>query len=116
MLTGLAAGADILSSAGRSTSTSTALRAANPALITVSVSPFGGDGPKSSWPATDLTVCAASGIMSITGDADRPPVRVSLPQSWYHAAADAACAASSASTSATGPASASTPTCPRRSR
>ena len=51
------------------------LRAANPALVTVSISPFGGTGPKAGWPATDLTVLAAGCQLAITGDADRPPVR-----------------------------------------
>ena len=35
-------------------------------------------------------VAAASGAMSLTGDEDRPPLRVSLPQAFHHAAADAA--------------------------
>ena len=42
-----------------------AYRAANPSLITVSLSPFGGDGPKADWAATDLTLVAASGEMIV---------------------------------------------------
>ncbi len=67
-----------------------ALRADNPALVTVAVTPFGSDGPKADWLATDLTMVAASGQMIVTGDDDRPPVRVSVPQSWCHAGAQAA--------------------------
>ncbi len=67
-----------------------ALRRADPALITVNISPFGEDGPKATWPATDLTIAASSGQLALTGDADRPPVRISLPQSWLHGAADGA--------------------------
>jgi crotonobetainyl-CoA:carnitine CoA-transferase CaiB-like acyl-CoA transferase len=67
-----------------------AMRAADPALITASISAFGGTGPKSDWVATDLTVVAASGTMSITGDRDRPPVRIGPPQAWLNAAADTA--------------------------
>jgi crotonobetainyl-CoA:carnitine CoA-transferase CaiB-like acyl-CoA transferase len=67
-----------------------ALRETNPALITVSITPFGSTGPKSDWLATDLTVVAASGQMAANGDGDRPPVRISVPQTWCHAGAQAA--------------------------
>ncbi|MDH4144883.1 MAG: CoA transferase, partial [Acidimicrobiia bacterium] len=69
------------------------LSAANPALIHVSISPFGSSGPKAGWAATDLTVWAAAGPMAITGDADRPPLRLSLPQSFLHAGSQAAAGA-----------------------
>ncbi len=69
------------------------LRDANPALVTVSISAFGSTGPKAAWPATDLTVLAAGGQLALTGDADRPPVRTSVPQAFLHAAGDAACGA-----------------------
>ena len=67
-----------------------ALREVNPALITVSITPFGSDGPKAEWLATDLTIVAASGQMAATGDDDRPPVRISIPQTWCHAGAQGA--------------------------
>ncbi|MEL7154966.1 MAG: CoA transferase [Actinomycetota bacterium] len=67
-----------------------ALRRADPGLITVAITPFGSDGPKADWLATDLTLVASSGQMAATGDADRPPVRVSVPQAWCHAGAQAA--------------------------
>ncbi|MGF1596929.1 MAG: CoA transferase [Acidimicrobiales bacterium] len=67
-----------------------ALREANPALVTVSITPFGSDGPKADWLATDLTLVASSGQMIATGDGDRPPVRISVPQTWCHAGAQAA--------------------------
>jgi crotonobetainyl-CoA:carnitine CoA-transferase CaiB-like acyl-CoA transferase len=60
----------------------------NPALIHVSLTPFGSDGPKASYAATDLIVAAASGPMFLCGDADRAPLRMSLPQAHLHAAAD----------------------------
>ena len=69
------------------------LAAANPRLIVVSISPFGRTGPKADWPATDLTVWAASGAHILAGDSDRAPVRTSVPQSFLHAGADAAVAA-----------------------
>jgi len=95
----LAAGADVvLESAGPGRMAALGLRpddlaALNPALVTVSISAFGGDGPKAGWQATDLTVAAAGGQMSLTGDDDRAPLRVGVPQSFHHAAADAAGAA-----------------------
>ncbi|MDG2114381.1 MAG: CoA transferase, partial [Actinomycetota bacterium] len=46
--------------------------------------------PKSDWLATDLTLFAASGQLSCTGDDDRPPVRISVPQAWGHACSQAA--------------------------
>ncbi len=67
-----------------------ALRAANPQLVTVAITPFGDDGPKADWAATDLTVAAASGQLVLTGDADRAPVRISEPQSFHHAALEGA--------------------------
>jgi crotonobetainyl-CoA:carnitine CoA-transferase CaiB-like acyl-CoA transferase len=70
-----------------------ALRAADPALVTVAISPFGSDGPKAGWAATDLTIAASSGALSLTGDADRRPVRIGEPQAWLQAGADAACGA-----------------------
>lgn len=69
------------------------LAALNPALIYVSISAFGRTGPKAAWPATDLTIAAAGGQLWLTGDDDRPPVRISLPQSYHHAASEAAAAA-----------------------
>ncbi len=66
------------------------LRNDNPHLVTASISAFGRTGPKAEWAATDLTVVAASGTMSLTGDRDRPPVRIGPPQAWHNAAADTA--------------------------
>src|SRR5262245_43643710 len=53
------------------------LRDDHPGLIYVSISAFGGSGPRARQPATDLTLAAASGFLFMTGDADRAPVRVS---------------------------------------
>ena len=64
----------------------------NPALVYVSVTPFGQTGPKARWAASDLTVLAASGALWLMGDEDRPPVRISVPQAFLHAGAEAAAA------------------------
>ena len=64
----------------------------NPALVYVSVTPYGQTGPKATWAASDLTVFAAAGALWLMGDADRPPVRISVPQAFLHAGAEAAAA------------------------
>jgi len=51
------------------------LREINPKLIYASSSGFGTTGPYSAYPAMDLAVQAMSGVMSITGFADNPPVK-----------------------------------------
>lgn len=93
LLSALAGTADIVFDSGAADVDLAALRAANPRLITASVSPFGHDGPRAHWPATDLTVWAAAGPLLLAGDADRAPVRTTTPQSWQHAAGEAADAA-----------------------
>ena len=70
-----------------------ALRAVNPRLVYVAVTPFGQDGPYARHLATDLTLAAMGGMMALNGDADRRPVRVTVPQTWHHAAAESAVAA-----------------------
>jgi formyl-CoA transferase/CoA:oxalate CoA-transferase len=55
-----------------------ALRARNPRLIHCSIGAFGARGPLSDQPGYDPLLQAASGIMSVTGERDGPPVRVGL--------------------------------------
>ena len=50
----------------------------NPRLIYATASGYGISGPNRSDLAMDLTVQAASGIMSVTGFADGPPVRTGV--------------------------------------
>jgi crotonobetainyl-CoA:carnitine CoA-transferase CaiB-like acyl-CoA transferase len=70
-----------------------ALRTLNPQIVQVRISAFGSDGPHADLPAADLTVAAMGGPVGLQGDPDRPPVRLSVPQAWRHAGAEAAVAA-----------------------
>ncbi|MBI2873287.1 MAG: CoA transferase [Chloroflexi bacterium] len=47
----------------------------NPALVLCSVTPFGQTGPYSRFQATEMVAQAASGLMYITGDPEREPVK-----------------------------------------
>jgi crotonobetainyl-CoA:carnitine CoA-transferase CaiB-like acyl-CoA transferase len=70
-----------------------ALREARPDLVYVAISPFGRTGPYASHLATDLTLSAMGGAMALLGERDRRPVRITVPQAWYHAAVEGALAA-----------------------
>ena len=68
------------------------LQKVNPGVVLTSVTPFGQDGPYRDYKATDIVNMALSGVLYVTGDRDRPPVRVSFAQSYLHAGAEAAAA------------------------
>jgi crotonobetainyl-CoA:carnitine CoA-transferase CaiB-like acyl-CoA transferase len=56
-----------------------AVRAVNPRIVYCSVSGYGQSGPRRDWPAIDNIVQATSGMMSLGGDPDGPPMRVGFP-------------------------------------
>ena len=62
----------------------------NPAIILTSITPFGQTGPYSHYKASDIVEMGMCGLMYLCGDPDRPPVRISSPQAYLHAGADAA--------------------------
>jgi len=62
----------------------------NPRIILSSASGFGQTGPYKDRAALDLIVQGMSGLMSITGEAGRPPVKVGVPISDLSAAIFAA--------------------------
>jgi formyl-CoA transferase/CoA:oxalate CoA-transferase len=60
--------------------------ALNERLIYLSISAFGPVGPYARYPGTDPVVQAMSGVMSLTGEADREPMLVGLPIADYSSA------------------------------
>jgi formyl-CoA transferase len=55
------------------------LAAINPRLVYCSISAFGQDGPYKARPGVDQIVQGMSGLMSITGEPGRGPMRVGIP-------------------------------------
>jgi crotonobetainyl-CoA:carnitine CoA-transferase CaiB-like acyl-CoA transferase len=62
----------------------------NPAIIVVAVTAFGLTGPRSQWKASDIELMASSGAMSLAGEPDGAPRRVSVAQSYPWTGAHAA--------------------------
>ncbi|MDY7034202.1 MAG: CoA transferase [Thermodesulfobacteriota bacterium] len=62
----------------------------DPRIILTSITPFGQNGPYRDYKAPDIVGVALGGLLYMTGDPDRPPVRIGLPQAYLHAAAEAA--------------------------
>ena len=56
-----------------------ALRAVNPRIVLASISGFGQDGPYKRRPGFDQIAQGMGGLMSITGEAGRGPMRVGIP-------------------------------------
>lgn len=63
------------------------LRHDYPRLIVTSITPFGSQGPHAGYRATDIVIWSRAGMQYLMGDRDRPPVRISLPQTELLAAA-----------------------------
>ena len=74
----LLAGADIVidsTDPGLPQQTIDAVRGANPALVLVTISPWGRTGPYSTRPATEFTLQAECGGIGKRGNPERPPVQ-----------------------------------------
>jgi crotonobetainyl-CoA:carnitine CoA-transferase CaiB-like acyl-CoA transferase len=56
-----------------------AMAARNPRLVYAAISAFGQDGPWRDRPGVDGVAQAMGGVMSVTGTADGPPVKVGVP-------------------------------------
>jgi crotonobetainyl-CoA:carnitine CoA-transferase CaiB-like acyl-CoA transferase len=59
-----------------------ALSRIQPRLVVTSITPFGQTGPYERFKASDIEIMAMSGCMSLVGDPDKPPLRISFPQSY----------------------------------
>ncbi|MBY6092216.1 CaiB/BaiF CoA-transferase family protein [Maritimibacter alkaliphilus] len=94
-LAALAAQADVVIEAGTPSEgflDTVALQEANPGLVHLIVTPYGLTGPKADHASSDLTLWAAGGALKPTeAQAGGVPTRITLPQSWHHAAADGLC-------------------------
>lgn len=66
------------------------LRERNPGLILVSITPYGQAGPYHTLRGSDLEIMALSGAMSLAGEKDGEPMRVSAPQAAMWVGAEAA--------------------------
>lgn len=53
-----------------------------PHVVRTVITPFGLAGPKSGWRGNDLVGLAAGGLLSLCGDPDRAPLRVSVEQAY----------------------------------
>ena len=60
-----------------------ALAQENPRLIMISITPFGQSGPYSAYQSEEIVTYALSGIMSISGMAEREPIKHGGMQSQY---------------------------------
>jgi crotonobetainyl-CoA:carnitine CoA-transferase CaiB-like acyl-CoA transferase len=65
----------------------TALAAVNPALVLVSITPFGADGPRAAWRATSLVLSALGGMAWLSGPPDGPPLDAPREQAYQLAGA-----------------------------
>ncbi len=63
---------------------------AQPALIWVSITGFGLDGPKAGWEVTDIVAQAAAGIATLAGYPDGSPMRIAGNQGYIVAGISAA--------------------------
>lgn len=70
-------------------------KAQKPSLVYCSISAYGQSGPRSKEGGFDVTIQAASGVMSVTGDEDGDPVKCGVPISDFTAGLYAAFSISS---------------------
>jgi crotonobetainyl-CoA:carnitine CoA-transferase CaiB-like acyl-CoA transferase len=68
------------------------LSALHPRIIMTSITHFGLTGPHKNYKSSDLIDMAMGGLAYITGNAEESPVRISFPQSYLLASAEAAAA------------------------
>lgn len=62
----------------------------NPGLIMISITPFGQTGPWRDYKGSDLVEMALGGLVYLSGEPDRQPLRIPVPQAFFHAGSWAA--------------------------
>ncbi|MEP7311106.1 MAG: CoA transferase, partial [Pseudomonadota bacterium] len=67
-----------------------------PSLVHVSVTTFGSEGPRARWLGGELIASAMGGVLRLTGEPDRAPVKEALDACTYHADMAAAAGAMAA--------------------
>jgi CoA:oxalate CoA-transferase len=72
------------------------LAAAKPKLVMLSITAFGQEGPWRDWKADEVNLHAVSGLMSITGDPEREPLKNGGHQALYNTGINAFTAATMA--------------------
>jgi crotonobetainyl-CoA:carnitine CoA-transferase CaiB-like acyl-CoA transferase len=65
------------------------LSSLNKGIILTSITPFGQTGPYRDCEGPDIVVMGMAGQLYLTGDSDRPPLNVGVPQACLHAGLDA---------------------------
>jgi crotonobetainyl-CoA:carnitine CoA-transferase CaiB-like acyl-CoA transferase len=68
------------------------LRKINPGLIMTSITPFGQYGPWRDYKSSDLVQMALSGLVYLSGEPGREPLRIPVPQACLHSGSWAAAA------------------------
>ncbi len=64
----------------------------NGTVVMASITGFGQTGPYRDFKAPDIVCMAMGGEMNLTGDPDRPPLRIGVPQTYFHGGGEAAIA------------------------
>jgi len=57
----------------------------NTGIVLTSIAPFGQSGPYRDFKTSDLVSMSLGGYVYLTGEPDRPPVRIGFPQAYLHA-------------------------------
>ncbi|MBI2885700.1 MAG: CoA transferase [Chloroflexi bacterium] len=69
-----------------------ALKRSNPRLVYTAITPFGQEGPRAHWKASDLTLQAMGGVLTLNGEMAGPPVGLGALQAYHAGGAYAAAA------------------------
>lgn len=68
------------------------LQRSNHRLVYTAITPFGQEGPRARWKASDLTLQAMGGVLTLNGEMDAPPVGLGALQAYHAGGAYAAAA------------------------